>query len=72
MFIFCYQGASKQCQHQTKTAGFLTTRHFIPNFLLQNKQNTCKRRPYYNTANYLLYREQNKNNNEMKNKQVQH
>jgi len=31
MFIFCYQGASKQCEHQTKTAVFLTTRHFIPN-----------------------------------------
>jgi len=24
----------------------------------QNKQNTCTRRPYYNTVNYLLYREQ--------------
>jgi len=31
-----------------------------------------KRQPYYNTVNYLLYREQNKKNNEMKNKQVQH
>ena len=40
--------------------------------LIQNKQNTCKRRSYYNTVNYLLYREQNKKNNETKNKQVQH
>jgi len=31
-----------------------------------------KRRPYCNTVNYLLYGEQNKNNIEVKNKQVQH
>jgi len=51
---------------------FFYNKTFYTKLLLQNKQNTCKRRPYYNTVNYLLYREQNNKNNEMKNKQVQH
>ena len=63
MFIFCYRGASEQCQQQTKTAVFLTTRHFIPNFYF--KINTTRVK---DDLNYLLYREQNKKNNEMKNK----
>jgi len=70
MFIFCYQGASKQCLHQTKTAVFLTTRHFIPNFYF--KINKTHVKDDLTTVNYLLYKEQNKKNNEMKNKQVQH
>jgi len=55
-----------------KNSYFSYNKTFYTKLLLQNKQNTCKRRPYYNTVNYLLYREQNKKNNEMKNKQVQH
>jgi len=55
-----------------KNSCFSYNKKFYTKPLLQNKQNTCKRRPYYNTVYYLLYREQNKKNNEMKNKQVQH
>jgi len=55
-----------------KNSCFSNNKTFYTKLLLQNKQNTCKRRPYYNTVNYLLYGEQNKKNNEMKNKQVQH
>ena len=71
MFNFCYQGASKQGQHQTKTAVFFTTRHFISNFYFKINKTHVKKWPYYNTVNYLLYIEQNKKNNEMENKQVQ-
>jgi len=67
MFIFCYQGASKQCYHQTKTAVFLTTRHFIPNFYFKIKQNTCKRRPYYITPS-ITYCIENKTKRIMKGK----
>jgi len=55
-----------------KNRSFSYNNTFCTKLLLQNKQNACKRRPYYNTVNYLLYREQNIKNNEMKNKQVQH
>jgi len=55
-----------------KNSCFSYNKTFYTKHLLPNKQNTCKRRPYYNTVNYLLYREQNKKNNEMKNKQVEH
>jgi len=72
MFIFCYQVASKQCEHQTKTSVFLTTRHLIPNFYFKINKTHVKERPYYNTVNYVLYREQNTKNYKMKNKQVQH
>jgi len=55
-----------------KNRCFSYNKTFNTKLLLQNKQNTCKIRPYYKTVNYLLYREQNKKNNKMKNKQVQH
>jgi len=55
-----------------KNSCFSYNKIFNTKLLLQNKQSTCKRRPYYNTVNYLLYREQNKQNNEINNKQVQH
>jgi len=54
-----------------KNRCFSYNKTYYTKLLLQNKLNTCKRRPYYNTVNYLLYREQNKKNNEMKNKLVQ-
>jgi len=55
-----------------KNICFSYNKTFWTKRLLQNKQNTCKRRPNYNTVNYLLYREQTKKNNEIKNKQVEH
>jgi len=55
-----------------KNICFSYNKTFYTKLLLQNKQNTYKRPPNYNNVNYLLYREQNKKNNEMKNKQVEH
>jgi len=72
MFIFCYQGASKQCQHLTKTAVVLTTRHFIPNFYFKiNKTHVKDDLTITPSMTYCIWNK-TKHNNEMKNKQVQH
>ena len=73
MFIFCYQRASKQCEHQTKTSVFLTTRHFILNFYFKINKTHAKDDLTITSITYcLLYREQNKKTNEINNKQVEH
>ena len=56
-----------------KTAVFLTTRYFIPNFYFKiNKTHVKDDLTITRSITMQLYREQNKKNNEMKNKQVQH
>jgi len=55
MFIFYYQGSSKQCYYQTKQLFFLS-QDILNTRLLHNKtQQHVKERSYHNTLNYLLH-----------------
>jgi len=72
MFIFFYQGASKQCKHQTKTAVFLTTRHFIPNFYFKINKTYVKDDLTITRSITYCIENKTKSHNEMKNKQFQH